>query len=649
MRQFSFYNSPITNLKPSREIILIELFELIKKNEFIRDKTIYYRSNEIDKNKKDEFKKTQFNYITVSGTFYKRLANGIKDYSGYCCIDCDSLTKEELHTIIEFSKLDKHILLSFTSPNEGYKIIIRTGSVLNHKNVFNAFRNYLSISTGIDFVKFDSSGSDISRACFICHDPNVYLNVLVSQNRERDIPIIEWEKYNLNNTTNVEDSLPQNNIVEENNEITKGFSLDYSNKNLEINFKTLIEMMEGKRGKYGSPREPWIQILASYCNQFGMSGDITLELMLKYFANHPESIRPDKPITVEKYIIAPVKDVYKRYADQHSTWEENEPEKIIQTPTIPNSIYHALPKFFKKILLMYKDDRERDIVFLSMLGVLSTCFPNYYGLYDNKRVCANLFIFIIAPASSGKGAALATRNLGHALQKSFDVKFAEEMQAYQIEMKEYKQNLKDGEETAEPIKPVKKILFIPANITSPKLIETLSRNKKFGIILDSEADTLTQSLKTQHGNFSDIIRKVFHHEPIELQRKMNDEYTSLTKSYLSLVLTGTPDQVNKLLHNVENGFFSRFIFYHFPLKREWKNVFEKTKDLPEDWFISMSVELLQFIEKTKLFEDIDEEDEDKIQKIRFKLLDNQEQSFNNWFDKKEKELYETYGDEIIPA
>jgi ribosomal protein S17E len=647
MQQFSLYNAPILNLTPHRNITLIDLHDLIQNNELLKGMTELYRSGDIPACNKAAFKKEAFEYITVSGIFSKRADLNLIAYSNYICIDCDNLTAQEHLNLEDFARNDRHVVFAFTSPSGGYKIFILCSSIDLHEKIFGAFRNYTSQTTGIELDKFDRSCKNISRACFICHDPNAYINPLIVNGREKEIPIIDFEKYKIDDLIKPNSDINPKKFEKIDDYGIKSISLDFSNRELELNFKLLIGMVEQKRGQYASPREPWIQVLASYCNQFGMSCEKALELTLKYFSGHPESIRPDKPIDIQKYLVDPVRDAYKRYSDQFCTWEKDESTEDFETPSLPNSVYENLPKFLKSVLLLYKNDRERDIVFLSTLGVLSTCFPNYYGIYSSKRVAANLFFFIVAPASSGKGAALATRNIGNAVQNKFDEEYSEKIREYQIALSEHKRRLKDEEETMEPEKPVRKILFIPANITSPKLIETLSRNKRVGIIMDSEADTLTQSLKTQHGNFSDIIRKTFHHEPIELQRKLNDEYTSLTRSYLSLVLTGTPSQVNNLLHNIENGFFSRFIFYNFPLKREWKNVFEKAKELPEDLFTAMSHKLADFIERLKLLDEIDNVDESE--KINFVLSASQEQLFNDWFDKKEEQLFNLYGSDIIPS
>ena len=66
-------------------------------------------------------------------------------------------------------------------------------------------------------------------------------------------------------------------------------------------------------------------------------------------------------------------------------------------------IYQNLPESLKELTNPFQE-RERDIVLLSTLGVLSACLPKVYGIYDSNRYSPHLYLLIIAPAASGKGA-----------------------------------------------------------------------------------------------------------------------------------------------------------------------------------------------------------------------------------------------------
>lgn len=295
-------------------------------------------------------------------------------------------------------------------------------------------------------------------------------------------------------------------------------------------------------------------------------------------------------------------------------------------PFISDDVFEGLPKFLKSLVKLHNgNDRERDIILLGALGILSSCFPHHYGIYDNRIIASSLFIFISAPAASGKGVIGALRHLGSSIQNKLNGEYAEACEEYTTLLAEYN-STKEGNI---PAKPQRKLFFIPANNSSSKIIEVMGANKNFGVLLETEADTLVQALKNDWGNFSDVIRKCFHHEPVEMQRKKDDEYISISKSFLSVILTGTPNQVSNLLSNIENGFFSRFLFYDYPFVLDWKNVFAEKDILPEIFIKSASTTLLEY--KSKLEDFFATIDSDGELKIKFVLTPNQEKAFNEWF------------------
>ena len=65
--------------------------------------------------------------------------------------------------------------LMFKSPSgTGLKWIISVDlRQCTHQDWFTAVASYLDITLQ---VKVDRSGKDISRACFLCHDPDAYIN-----------------------------------------------------------------------------------------------------------------------------------------------------------------------------------------------------------------------------------------------------------------------------------------------------------------------------------------------------------------------------------------------------------------------------------------------------------------------------------------
>ncbi|MBY0425199.1 MAG: PriCT-2 domain-containing protein, partial [Cytophagales bacterium] len=75
----------------------------------------------------------------------------------------------------------------------------------------------------------------------------------------------------------------------------------------------------------------------------------------------------------------------------------------IRLPTFPESLFPQLPEFLQKVVKVADSNEERDILLLGSIVSLSACLHKVYGIYDGKKAFPNLFLFITAQASAGKG------------------------------------------------------------------------------------------------------------------------------------------------------------------------------------------------------------------------------------------------------
>jgi hypothetical protein len=228
---------------------------------------------------------------------------------------------------------------------------------------------------------------------------------------------------------------------------------------------------------------------------------------------------------------------------------------------IDKKVYNNLPNILKEITEPF-DGNKKDVVLLSTLGVLSSAIPNVYGIYSSARVYSNLYILIIAPPASGKGVMNHSRYLIEPVHKKL--------------IKEHKEKVESATEGSK--KTPLSIKLIPANISSADIYQRLKYAHHSGLMMESEADTLSVMFKKEFGNFSDVLRKAFHHEPISISRKTDDFFMEIENAKLSLVLSGTPDQVKPLIQSKENGLFSRFAYYMFNDSSQWEDVFKDKID-----------------------------------------------------------------------
>tara|TARA_R110002072_G_scaffold199405_2_gene357007 strand:- start:10684 stop:12501 length:1818 start_codon:yes stop_codon:yes gene_type:complete len=305
---------------------------------------------------------------------------------------------------------------------------------------------------------------------------------------------------------------------------------------------------------------------------------------------------------------------------QNSHSEERTREKM---PTFPKSLYPELPQFLQQVVAIATSDEERDILLLGSLVAISACLPKVYGIYDGKKVFSNLFLFVTAQASAGKGRLVHCRQLVNPIHKELREEAKLHKQHYELDLAEY--NAKKGKEEGveKPARPPEKMLFIPANNSSTGAYQLLGDSDGKGLIFETEGDTLAHAFKSDYGNYSDGFRKAFHHETISYYRRTDREFVDIENPCLSTVLSGTPKQVSALIPNAENGLFSRFIFYYMNINPVWKNVFASTTDNGlDDYFETLGNE---FYELYKLLKSNGE--------FQFNLTVDQQEQFNSFFSK----------------
>ncbi|MCF8272663.1 MAG: DUF3987 domain-containing protein [Flavobacteriaceae bacterium] len=302
---------------------------------------------------------------------------------------------------------------------------------------------------------------------------------------------------------------------------------------------------------------------------------------------------------------------------------KSEKESVQQSmPTIPDTVYTNLPLFLQQVVEPASSPEEKDILLLGALTAFSACFPKLFGIYDQKKVFSNLYLFVTAPASAGKGRLNQIKNLVDPVHKIMREQAKVLKQQFNIENASYNMNKGKDENLEKPNKPPERMLFIPANNSVTGVYQLISDNEGRGLIFETEGDTLAQAFKSDYGNYSDGFRKAFHHETISYYRRTDREYVDIERPCLSTVLSGTPKQVATLIPNAENGLFSRFIFYYMNIKPHWKNVFESNfKTGLDDYYVQLGQEFLELYKTLK-----------NNPEIEISLSLSQQEQFNVFFE-----------------
>jgi hypothetical protein len=318
--------------------------------------------------------------------------------------------------------------------------------------------------------------------------------------------------------------------------------------------------------------------------------------------------------------------------------ETGETEEFGETesmPTFSQEIYGLLPSFLESVINKSKNFEDADLLILGTLTAISACLPNISGIYAEREVFPNLFLFVSAQASAGKGRLTLCRHLIKPIHDNLKRLYSIEMDEYKTLQNEYSQDKKNREP---PIEPPIKTLLIPANSSATSVYQVLNDNGGVGLIFETEGDTLANSFKSDYGNFSDGFRKAFHHEMISYTRRKDREFVELTKPRLSALLSGTPHQILALIPDAENGLFSRFIFYNMNLKLEWRDVFSESTVSLDDYFINLGQQFFQFYQTLQ-----------QSQSIRFELSPEQKQQFNSFFATVQDEYANLFGLDIVAS
>lgn len=253
-------------------------------------------------------------------------------------------------------------------------------------------------------------------------------------------------------------------------------------------------------------------------------------------------------------------------------------------------VYSSLPELLRSPCDALKNPEEKEVFLVGALCTISGILPNVRGFYDQEYYGPNLYGYIVGPYGSGKGTLKLAHALAWPVHKEKKGKTEQALIEYEQELEEWKANKKKGKE---PPKPPQFLLFIPANSSKSGLVELLESNGNRGIVFETEGDTLADALKTDYGNFSDILRKAFHHEPITFYRRTEKEYKEVETPHLSVTLSSTFDQLQKLIPTVENGLFSRFLFYWLTPNREFRDVFNRDRQILPRYFKRLGEEYLK--------------------------------------------------------
>lgn len=146
---------------------------------------------------------------------------------------------------------------------------------------------------------------------------------------------------------------------------------------------------------------------------------------------------------------------------------------------------------------------------------------------------------------------------------------------------------------APPADPCTVIRLIGAQCSEPELKEKMRNAKEHKLLTkDDEMDGWVKGLTAAGSDKSDLIRKMFDNAEHKTQYKSEKSFYGTVKLHWNVLLTGTPNQLRRLVPNAENGLAARFCFAElrnqlFAVSPKFKPYTEEQLKEINDWLTRM--------------------------------------------------------------
>ena len=356
LNRFSYFSAPITNNQPKCEISLDMVHSVITSNHFNEATKQLRLSN--DKAEQAELKKTKLDYVTFSGVFKKRANDSLTNHSGLICLDIDDLksVKRTKEKIIDTQPPS----LLFTSPRgNGLKVVYKIDTNEgDHIDYFKSLKELFSIELDI---QIDDSCKDVSRACFLCHDPEAYLNKNAGVLDKSIIDTFYPIEHNQSNTVLGTDKIDR-----------------------------VVNWINKKQSFYEGNRNNFIKHLSAAFNRIGLPKYEAENYLLSYAEQGFD----------EKEITSIVDSIYKK-TNWHNISKLSKEVKAAPTPLLP---IEGFPQYLQGFINEYVDvyNVPRDYIAASVLFSTAFAIGSRIELNDKYDNIPLLWMNIIGNVSSGK-------------------------------------------------------------------------------------------------------------------------------------------------------------------------------------------------------------------------------------------------------
>ena len=255
-------------------------------------------------------------------------------------------------------------------------------------------------------------------------------------------------------------------------------------------------------------------------------------------------------------------------------------------------VYKDLPKFFRSFLDLKKEQGIKDILLLSLITAVGSCFPNVFSYYGPRKIHPFLYVFVNARPASGKSAITVAKRITMPVHKQIEGISEVVIQAFKKQMNNDKTLKKED-------CPKKKGLFLAGDSSYSSLLLKFEKNNGVGLMVETEADTITNVNQQEWGGQDNLFRQAFEHEFISQSRITDEREIEIFNPKLAIVVSGTNNQFKRFIKSDENGSFSRFIFYHLNSSKIFKVGKRQTAIKTIDFIKTRSQEMLEIYNQIK--------------------------------------------------
>ena len=297
--------------------------------------------------------------------------------------------------------------------------------------------------------------------------------------------------------------------------------------------------------------------------------------------------------------------------------------------------------FLQPVQECMNDAQGKDKMTLSVINTISGAIPNYYAIYDERVIYPPLYFLFCGKAASRKGEIGLALKVLKALKREIQKAYHAEMEAYEQAHASWEaksSKAERGERGPEPKEPKYRSPIMAANSSYAVFISDLKANDGWGVMFDTEADNVSQMLKTDYGDYSTLLRQAPHHEPICYNRVRDNIHIEIEEPRLAVCLTCTPDQLPALFPTILNGLGSRFLFYNLNREVKWRSPFQRKEKTNEQLFEELGE---RYLELHHMMQELGDK------RIQFLMPESLQERFDQYFEEMLQDQFYMLGDDIV--